>query len=57
MYSVGGEKMPRFDGTGPRGDGPKTGRGLGNCDGPVKGGSNRPRGGRGPRGNRPGRGN
>jgi len=23
--------MPRFDGTGPRGDGPRTGRGLGNC--------------------------
>lgn len=24
--------MPRFDGTGPNGLGPKTGRGLGNCD-------------------------
>ncbi len=23
--------MPRLDGTGPRGNGPKTGRGLGNC--------------------------
>jgi hypothetical protein len=23
--------MPNFDGTGPRGNGPKTGRGLGNC--------------------------
>lgn len=25
--------MPRFDGTGPRGMGPKTGRGLGPCGG------------------------
>jgi hypothetical protein len=24
-------KMPRFDGTGPRGKGPRTGRGLGKC--------------------------
>lgn len=24
--------MPRLDGTGPKGQGPKTGRGLGNCD-------------------------
>jgi len=23
--------MPRFDGTGPEGKGPRTGRGLGNC--------------------------
>lgn len=23
--------MPRFDGKGPRGEGPRTGRGLGNC--------------------------
>ncbi|NOX86063.1 MAG: DUF5320 domain-containing protein [Chlorobi bacterium] len=23
--------MPGFDGTGPRGDGPRTGRGLGKC--------------------------
>lgn len=23
--------MPRLDGTGPQGEGPKTGRGLGNC--------------------------
>ncbi len=23
--------MPKFDGTGPRGKGPKTGRGLGKC--------------------------
>jgi hypothetical protein len=23
--------MPRFDGTGPRGQGPRTGRGLGSC--------------------------
>ena len=23
--------MPRLDGTGPRGQGPKTGRGMGNC--------------------------
>jgi predicted DNA-binding protein (UPF0251 family) len=27
----GGEKMPRKDGTGPEGKGPRTGRGLGNC--------------------------
>lgn len=26
--------MPRMDGTGPRGKGPETGRGLGNC-GPM----------------------
>jgi len=25
--------MPRFDGTGPQGKGPKTGRGMGNCNG------------------------
>jgi len=25
--------MPRGDGTGPNGDGPKTGRGLGDCSG------------------------
>ena len=25
--------MPRLDGTGPRGQGPRTGRGLGNCPG------------------------
>ena len=24
--------MPRFDKTGPRGEGPMTGRGLGNCE-------------------------
>jgi hypothetical protein len=24
--------MPNFDGTGPRGKGPTTGRGLGSCD-------------------------
>lgn len=24
--------MPRFDKTGPQGNGPKTGRGLGHCD-------------------------
>ena len=27
----GGVIMPRGDGTGPRGEGPKTGRGLGDC--------------------------
>lgn len=27
----GGDKMPRGDGTGPRGKGPRTGRGMGNC--------------------------
>ena len=25
--------MPRLDGTGPRGQGPRTGRGMGNCPG------------------------
>lgn len=25
-------KMPQYDGTGPEGKGPKTGRGLGNCN-------------------------
>ncbi len=25
--------MPRFDGTGPMGQGPRTGRGMGNCPG------------------------
>jgi len=25
--------MPKFDGTGPTGQGPKTGRGMGNCAG------------------------
>lgn len=29
--------MPNFDGTGPRGEGPKTGRGQGDCQGkPTK---------------------
>lgn len=27
--------MPRLDGTGPRGQGPRTGRGMGNCQGLV----------------------
>lgn len=27
----GGEKMPNGDGTGPQGDGPRTGRGRGGC--------------------------
>ncbi len=34
--------MPNRDGTGPRGEGPKTGRGLGDCTGPVKNTDNRP---------------
>lgn len=34
--------MPNQDGTGPRGKGPKTGRGLGNCAGLVKNTANRP---------------
>lgn len=56
--------MPNFDGTGPRGEGPKTGLGLGKCQGqPDKeqgdslpqrgmgaGRQNRPRAGRGRRG-------
>jgi len=29
--------MPNKDGTGPEGKGPKTGRGLGNCEGPNAG--------------------
>lgn len=34
--------MPQLDGTGPRGEGPRTGRGMGNCpegknDRPVRG--------------------
>jgi len=28
--------MPNMNGTGPRGEGSKTGRGLGKCDGAVK---------------------
>jgi len=32
----GGEIMPRGDGTGPQGKGPKTGRGLGKCSGSEK---------------------
>lgn len=30
--AIGKEFMPRFDGTGPEGLGPRTGRGLGPCD-------------------------
>ncbi|QOR36706.1 DUF5320 domain-containing protein [Clostridium sp. 'deep sea'] len=41
--------MPRFDGTGPNGEGPKTGRNRGNCEGSVAYGFGR---GRGCRGNR-----
>lgn len=29
--------MPRLDGTGPMGQGPMTGRGMGNCLGPSRG--------------------
>jgi len=29
--------MPRLDGTGPQGQGPRTGRGLGNCQGTGQG--------------------
>ena len=35
--------MPLRDGTGPRGQGPRTGRGLGNCP-PVKGKRKKPKG-------------
>ncbi|MGI6612204.1 MAG: DUF5320 domain-containing protein [Candidatus Nanosyncoccaceae bacterium] len=63
--------MPNFDGTGPRGEGPKTGRGQGDCsDKSTKGDSNpspqrgmgagrqsRPRAGRGGRGGGRGRNN
>lgn len=37
--------MPQQDGTGPKGNGPKTGRGLGNC--PPKQTQNNPGRGRG----------
>lgn len=30
--------MPRFDGAGPMGQGPRTGRGLGPCGGGMRGG-------------------
>jgi len=39
--------MPRKDGTGPDGKGPKTGRGLGNCEGFGRPDSERPFDGRG----------
>lgn len=43
--------MPGFDGTGPNGQGPKTGRGEGNCDnGSTDTGFSRPRRGLGRRG-------
>ena len=29
--------MPKLDGTGPQGQGPMTGRGMGNCSGPGRG--------------------
>ena len=35
--------MPNFDGTGPDGKGPRTGRGLGNCKDNHKPNTNRPR--------------
>lgn len=47
--------MPRGDRTGPNGDGPKTGRGMGDCSGNVRTGYFRDGFGRGYRG-RPGRG-
>jgi len=34
--------MPNRDKTGPMGQGPKTGRGLGNCQGETKNTENRP---------------
>lgn len=43
--------MPDRDGAGPRGKGPKTGRGLGSCPGPRTG--RPPRDGQGRRRNRP----
>lgn len=33
VFSLGGENMPRGDGTGPSGMGPLTGRGAGLCNG------------------------
>lgn len=41
------EAMPRQDGTGPRGEGPGTGRGQGPCQGGPKPDNERPGGGRG----------
>ena len=44
--------MPKFDGTGPEGLGPKTGRGMGKCQGANENERGRGRGfGRGPRNN------
>jgi hypothetical protein len=37
IYSYRGEiKMPARDRTGPRGEGPRTGRGFGDCDGATE---------------------
>lgn len=33
--------MPNFDGTGPRGKGPKTGRGRGKCGNPTEPNTNK----------------
>ena len=41
LIKIGGN-MPNRDGTGPTGKGPKTGRGLGNCQGETKNTDNRP---------------
>ncbi|MBD3155396.1 MAG: hypothetical protein GF368_01950 [Candidatus Aenigmarchaeota archaeon] len=46
--------MPRYDGTGPQGEGPGTGRGQGYCTGDQTHGSNLPLGGYGSRGFRRG---
>jgi len=35
-YSLNQNNMPNMDGTGPDGHGPKTGRGMGNCEGAKK---------------------
>ncbi|MBD3248319.1 hypothetical protein GF382_03460 [Candidatus Falkowbacteria bacterium] len=47
--------MPNMNGTGPRGEGPMTGRGLGNCSG-AKGANASTRGRGLGRGRKPGRG-
>ncbi len=42
-----GETMPGQDGTGPEGKGPRTGRGIGRCNDPIRGAAPLPGGGMG----------
>ncbi len=41
QYYLTNKTMPNLDGTGPDGQGPKTGRGMGNCDGAKPKNANR----------------